>query len=304
MEFQSSLLRGIRSIKKQIESWKREVADPKRRIPLGWADLDELVRGPARGEVFMVAASSHVGKSLFATNVIANNPEERIIFFSLEMPEHQVLENLVAQVFEVPADDLEQMMNVERSLPDYVEDLDQRLPFVAVVDDSNLSLEAMSAYLEEYENYYGDRPRMVIIDYLEEIGGGKASGEGWTRVEASASAVKSWAKTEKVGVIVLHQLNRLTKQWEPPVKDSLKGAGYTEADVVIGLWRPGWEPGVPIEMRGQRQGWLAMNVLKNRVRGKMHPGLLYRIDPSKRIVPDNGWGPRVLIPGTAYQGVR
>src|SRR5690606_34147298 len=149
MEFQSSLLRGIRSIKKQVESWKREVADPKRRIPLGWADLDELVRGPARGEVFMVAASSHVGKSLFATNVIANNPEERIIFFSLEMREHQVLANLVAQVFEVPADDLEQMMNVERSLPAYVVDLDQRLPCVAVVDDSNLSLEAMSAYLEE-----------------------------------------------------------------------------------------------------------------------------------------------------------
>lgn len=296
----TSRLRGIRTLSEQVESWKREVANPRRRVPLGWPDLDELVRGPAGGEVFTVVAHSFVGKSLLATNIMANNPDERVIFFSLEMPDHQVLTNLASHVFSFPADDLEEMEHT-RQLPDFVAELEQRLPYQVVVDDSNLSFDDMSAYVQDYATYYGERPSLIIIDYLEEVAGGKQSAEGWQRTEASASAAKAWSRDEKVGVVLLHQSNRgmgMPREWEAVTRKSARGGGYTEADVMIGMWRPGWDPSLPAHVKAQRDKWVGMNVIKNRVRGRLNDGLLYRIDPAKRLIKADEWGPsRATIGG-------
>lgn len=281
----SARLKGIKSLKDQIDSWRQDVKNPKRRVPLGWPQVDDLVRGPAGGEVFTVLARSHVGKSLVATNVMANNHDKPLIFFSLEMPEAQVLQRVAAHIFNVPVAEIERA-EFNRELPAFIDELPQRIPKQVVVDQSALSLNDMSAYIQDYDTYFGERPAMVIIDYLEEIGGGQASGEGWVRAEATASAVKAWAKDEKLGVLLLHQTNRITKNYEPPNEDSAKGSGYTQADVVLGLWRPGWDPDLDIGTRKERENWLAMNVIKNRVRGIKHEGFGFRIDPALRIVPE------------------
>ena len=47
--------------------------------------------------------------------------------------------------------------------------------------------------------------------------------------------MKTWAKAENVAVFLLHQTNRVEKVWDPPTEDSARSAGYTEADVVIGI---------------------------------------------------------------------
>lgn len=290
----SASLKGIKTLGAQVESWKREVANPRRRIPYGWPELDELVRGPAAGEVHTLVAHSFVGKSLVATNIMANNPDKRILFFSLEMPTHQVLHRLASHVFNVPADQLEGMIEGQQ-LPDFIEQLESRLPYQVVVDDSSLGFDAMSAYLSDYSTYFNARPELVIIDYMEEVGGGKQSGEGWVRTEATASAAKAWAKDQKVGVFMLHQSNRgmgMPPEWEPPTRKSARGGGYTEADVFFGMWRPGWDPSLADHLRKSRDKWVGINVLKNRVRGLRHDGLLYRFDPALRLVKDDSWGPR------------
>jgi len=289
----TSRLKGIKTLSQQVEGWKQEVADPKRRIPLGWSALDQLVRGPARGEVFTVIAHSEVGKSLIATNIMANNPNERILFFSLEMPDHQVLHRLTSHVFNYPSRDLETQA-MDLYLPDFVAELEQRLPFQVIVDDSSLNFDDMSAYAEDYATWYGERPNLVIIDYLEEVAGGKQSAEGWLRTEATASMAKAWARNERLGLIMLHQSNRgfgMPREWEPPTRKSARGGGYTEADVVMGLWRPGWDPTLNPRSRAERENWIGVNIIKNRVRGLRHDGILFEIDPAMRIVPHYAWGP-------------
>jgi replicative DNA helicase len=281
----SARLKGIRSLTTQVKDWRKEVGNPKRRVPLGWPALDDLVRGPAGGEVFTLIARSHVGKSLFATNVMANNSKAPIIFFSLEMPEAQVLQRIAAHLFNVPAKEIEEH-EYRRELPDFVDELPNRIPKQVIVDQSSLSLNDMSVYVDDYNTWFGERPSMVIIDYLEEIGGGQASGEGWVRAEATASAVKAWAKDEKLGVVLLHQTNRITKNFEAPNEDSAKGSGYTQADVVLGMWRPGWDPDLDIGTRKERENYIGINVIKNRVRGIKHEGLGFRLDPALRIVPE------------------
>jgi hypothetical protein len=163
----------------------------------------------------------------------------------------------------------------------------------AVVDDDGLTFEDMAAYLEDFEGWYGERPSLAIIDYLEEVGGGKSSGEGYLRTEAAAAAAKAFAKRQRIGVLLLHQTKHNVKQWEPPSKADVKSAGYTEADVMIGMWRPGWDPAIQsrldIPARQERESWLSMNVIKNRVRGIRVEEMAFRIDPAKRIVEN--WAP-------------
>ena len=71
-----------------------------------------------------------------------------------------------------------------------------------------------------------------------------------------------------MAVFLLHQTNRSEPEWEPPTADSARGAGYTEADVVVGMWQPATDPKMKEAERAMLQGEIHMNVLKNRINGR------------------------------------
>lgn len=276
-------MRGFKLLGEHVDDLRHFAANPRQRVPFGLRDLDKIILGPASGEVFTFVARSFVGKSLMATNVMSNNADENIIFFSLEMPAHQVLQRLYSHVFQTPAADVQTQVRTN-ALPAELGELSRRLPRQIIVDKPGLDLASMSAYLQRYEAHFGERPRLVIIDYLEELGGGKAGAEGWIRTEANASAVKAWAKEEAVGVFMLHQANQKSEPWEPVTPGSAKGGGFTESDVVVGGWRPGRDPDLGEVAAYQQRNWFYMNVLKNRVQGELAHELRYTIDPAMNLV--------------------
>lgn len=261
-------MRGFKTLDEQVKDLREMAANPRQRIATGLKSLDLLALGPAAGEVFTVVGRSHTGKSMFATNVLLHNPTVPMIFFSLEMPAHQVLQRLYAHVTDQSGRDV-----VRKTMRN---DLDQTLDWIAkdfeehiVVDASGLTLGDMAVYCENYGAYFGHRPSAVVIDYLEEIGGAKASGEGWMRTEATASALKGWAKDQKMAVFSLHQANQKTEQWEPPNGGSAKGGGFVESDVVVGMWRPGWDPDLGEVESYAIEPHMYLNVIKNRITGRM-----------------------------------
>lgn len=274
--------RGFKLIGEQVNDLKHFAANPKQRIPFGFRELDKAVHGPAEGEVFTVVARSGVGKSLFATNVMANNPDAPLIFFSLEMPYHLVLQRLYSHVFGTPSHDVQASI-MKGKLPEAVEKLGSRLPGQIIVDVPGLSLNDMSSYIEAYEAHFKQRPALIVIDYLEEVEGAKQSGEGHLATEAVASRLKAWSRFEKVGTLSLHQTNMRTEPWEPPHQGSARGGGYTESDIVMGLWKPGLDPDLSTETQWHRRNDLNMNVIKNRIFGELENKLRYKIDPALRI---------------------
>ena len=273
--------RGFKLVTEQATRLRDFAANPKQRTPTGLGTLDELILGPAWGEVFMFLGRSFTGKSLIATNIMANNEHTGILFFSLEMPEHQVLQRLWAHVSGLPASEVGRMVR-HNLLPDSLESQLSDFANHVIIDRGSLSLGDMSAYVGAYESYFNRRPDLVIIDYLELVGGGKASAEGWQRTEATAGALKDWAKQEGVGVVVLHQANKSVVAWEEPTEDSAKGGGFVEADVVCGIWRPARDPKLPSYERKLRDDEFYINVMKNRINGNVTSG-----DPLKFILkPD------------------
>ena len=275
--------RGFKNLTEQLFQLKDFAANPRQRTPTGIEGLDDIIWGPAEGEVVTFIARSGVGKSLIATNIMVNNPEARIIFFSLEMPAHMCIMRMWAHQADRSHDEIFDLV-YKNKIPDEAFELASHLPYAVVVDEPGLTLDDMTVYLERYENHYGVRPDAVIIDYLEEVGGAKASGEGWTRTEATASALKVWSRKQKVGVYSLHQANMKTEPWEPVMQSSAKGGGFTESDVVVGLWKPGKDPELGTAARQARANDLNMNVIKNRITGRLEDELVTIIKPSMKVI--------------------
>lgn len=242
-------------------------ANPQQRYPWGIPSLDVITEGPAPGEVFTIMGRSFSGKSIVATNIMANNQDKGSMFFSLEMPARQAVQRLYATWSGVDHQVVQSQVRAN-SLPHVLDTMGEDMVKHVIIDRPALTLGDMSVFCQRYEDMFGERPPVVIIDYLELIAGGKASGDGWQKTEAIAGALKDWAKEEEMPVFVLHQTNRNEKEWDPPTADSARGAGFTESDVMVGMWNPWRDPNLGQAERASIQGQVWMNVLKNRVTGR------------------------------------
>lgn len=256
------------TLAEQIEKLKEFSYNPTQRVRTGFTPIDELCGGPAPGEVFMVIGRSFTGKSIVAQNIVVNNPDLGSIFFSLEMPYITALQRMYSMWSGTEHSAVLEMTE-SASLPQHIDFMADAFPKHIIVDDEAISLQSMTRYVSRFEEFYGERPEFVVIDYLELLGGAKRSGEGWSATEVQATSLKDWAKAENMRVFVLHQTNKQEDPWNPPTENSARGAGYTEADFVVGLWQKWREPGMAYNDVLYEQNKMYMNLLKNRAYGKL-----------------------------------
>lgn len=270
------------SLYNQVQALYEFADTPVKRVGTGLLGIDELIVGPAPGEVCMIVGRAYAGKSIIGQNIIMNNPDIHSIFFSMEMPFMQALIRLYSMTFDVPA--IEVQSNIESgNAPTGLWSLVEKYPHHVIVDDAALTLPEMTKIVEKYEVAYNTRPEFIVVDYLELLGGAKASGEGYLATEQQATMLKDWAKEESMRVFVLHQANKQEPRWLPPTDSSARNGGYTEADFVIGMWRPHLNPKLPyVEALGLRET-VCFNVLKNRAFFREANKITTRITPSLRL---------------------
>lgn len=275
--------RGFATISEQVSKLKDFSVNPRQRVRTGIESLDLLTEGPAAGEVYTILGRSFAGKSLVATQIMANNADLPLLFFSLEMPARQALMRLYSQLEQIDQADVQSQVK-KGAMPGLWDSLAEQIPKHVIYDGSALTLGDMSAVLRQYEEYFQERPAAVLIDYLELVAGGV--GESHVRTESIAKSLKDWSKDEDIAVFLLHQTNRSEKEWDPPTADSARAAGYTEADVVVGMWQPGRDPSLSDTERKGLEGKVLMNVLKNRINGRTTSGkdIELRMDAALRFV--------------------
>ncbi len=240
--------------------------NPLQRIPWGIPSLDLITEGPAPGEVHLTLGRSFSGKSLVMHNIMVNNRDKGCIFFSLEMPARQALSRMFATYANLDHHAV-QGMTAGNTLPQALEEMAVAMQRQVIIDEGDLGLGDMSAYVSAYDRTFGRRPDFVLVDYIELLGGGM-TGEGWQRTEAIARGLKQWAKRELMPVFAVHQMNMTVEVWKPPTQSSSRGAGYTEADVVVGIWKPWEDPELGSMEARNLEHVYHMNVLKNRVTGR------------------------------------
>jgi replicative DNA helicase len=277
----------VTKLYQQIKDTFDFAENPTKRVGTGLPRLDEVIGGPMPGEICMIIGRSASGKSIVGQNIIVNNMTLPSIFFSMEMPYMQAVLRMYTMWSGENATDIQHNFDAGK-LPDDMWDMAVAFPQHWIEDGAGLSLETMSAVCHDFQRANMVRPEFVVIDYLELLGGAKASGDGYLATEKQATMLKDWAKLEDMRVFVLHQTNRQEPRYKPPTENSARNAGFTEADYVIGLWQPARNPELDFPERLALRNTLRFNVLKNRAFGVDVDKIDMTLQPSLRI-----WRPKV-----------
>lgn len=295
---------SLRSVRNGLDDYQAWATDPSPRIGLGLPFFDKRTNGGlAKAECLMVMAYSSVGKTWVALNAIVNNPLIPTVFYSLEMSWRQVVSRLTAISSGIPTWDLERLLQ-DGTIPPQLTETGVRYPVLLGDDRSALTLKDMRAGVEQASIKLGTQVRLVIIDYMELIGGAGMLGKA-EQIDKAAQKIRELAKDCDTSVIVLHQVKMGDGSGgsEPLAIDSGKFGGHQPMDYVVGAYAPRLNRNLGRQQVAEVQEDLYLQLLKSR-NGEAHPsGVRHRLDVvSGRITP---YGQRqVTLPAgavSAYQ---
>lgn len=216
-----------------------------RGVPTGFRDLDKILAGLQRSDLFILAARPSMGKTALALNLahnVASKSGEPVLLFSLEMSKEQLVDRLLAMESGVDAwalrtgnltdsdfEKIGQAMGTLGEAPIFIDDS----PGITVSDLRTKSRR------EAHKRPIG----LIIIDYLQLMSGGGRYNEGNRVQEISeiSRGIKGIARELNVPVIALSQLSRSVESRSPQIPQlaDLRESGSIEqdADVVAFMYR-------------------------------------------------------------------
>lgn len=217
-----------------------------RGVPTGFRDLDGILAGLQRSDLFILAARPSMGKTAFSLNLahnIAVQAKEPVLIFSLEMSKEQLVDRLLSMESGVDAwalrtgnltdADFEKIGHAMGTLSEakmYIDDT----PGITVSDLRT------KARREAHQHNLG----LIVVDYLQLMsGGGKYGGDGNRVQEISeiSRGLKAIARELNVPLIALSQLSRSVESRSPQIPQlaDLRESGSIEqdADVVAFIYR-------------------------------------------------------------------
>ncbi len=217
-----------------------------RGIPTGFRDMDNLLAGLQRSDLFVLAARPSMGKTAFALNLahnVAVQSKEPVLLFSLEMSKEQLVDRLLAMESGVDAwalrtgnltdsdfEKIGQAMGTLSEAPIFIDDT----PGITVSDMRT------KARREAHQRPLG----LVIVDYLQLMSGGSRYSDQGNRVQEISEisrGLKGVARELNVPLIALSQLSRSVESRSPQIPQlaDLRESGSIEqdADVVAFIYR-------------------------------------------------------------------
>lgn len=217
-----------------------------RGVPTGFKDLDNILAGLQRSDLFILAARPSMGKTALALNLahnVAVKSGQPVLLFSLEMSKEQLVDRLLAAEAGVDAwnlrtgnlsdADFEKIghaMGTLSEAPIFIDDT----PSITVSDLRT------KARREAHQRPLG----LVIVDYLQLMSGGARFNDVSNRVQEISEisrGLKGIARELNVPVVALSQLSRSVESRHPQIPQlaDLRESGSIEqdADVVAFMYR-------------------------------------------------------------------
>ena len=181
-------------------------------LPTGFRDLDVATAGLQPGAMIVLAARPAMGKSALVTNLAENvalQGKGAVALFSLEMPERELLQRIIASQAAIKGDDVRKGRIGDR-WPDVLEVADTLAQSPLYIDDSSdigiMEIRAKARRLAASHQPHG--VALVIVDYLQLM---RADGRSENRVQQvgeMSRGLKILAQELSCPVIALSQLSR------------------------------------------------------------------------------------------------
>ncbi len=209
-------------------------------VPAGYPDLDSMTSGFHDSELIIIGARPSVGKTAFALNVAANmalREGASVGFFSLEMPDTQLMNRLLASEARVNSEkvrsglmkpsDIQSLMDAASRL------YEAKLFIVDVPNIKLLDLRSLARRMKTENDI-----QVLFIDYLTLITHENSDLPRWEQISSISRSLKALARELRIPVVALSQLKREAEGKQPSMAD-LRESGSIEqdADVIMFLHR-------------------------------------------------------------------
>lgn len=211
-----------------LKSYLDGYGTPTEHIPTGYYILDKMLNGGLiRGTIGSLGARPSVGKTTFAINIAANNPDKKIVFFSLEMSARMIYDKIVASEGNI---DYSHAVNHNVNF-ETVKSVLEKYQNLIVIDNVSRA-EEMAEIIRTI------KPDLVFVDYVQIVQTVKEFEAVRQRIDYISQIFKRTAKQANCCIIALSQLTRGAK--EEPTMSALKESGGLEqdSDYIILLKRP------------------------------------------------------------------
>ncbi len=209
----------------------------------GFYALDKKTTGFNPGDLVIIAARPAMGKTAIVLNTALQNLEkgDGVIFFSLEMPETQLMTRLLSAKTGVPLQnvrkgelDPQQAQQIETAF----QDLSNKKLFVD--DNGSLNINQLRARARKIAQIEDNNIKIIIIDYLQLMSGTGGQDRRLT-VDEISRGLKLLARELGVPIVALSQLNRGLegRPDKRPMLSDIRESGAIEqdADIIMFVYR-------------------------------------------------------------------
>lgn len=217
-----------------------------RGIPTGYKDLDNILAGLQRSDLFIIAARPSMGKTALALNLahnVAIGANQPVLLFSLEMSKEQLVDRMLAMESGVDAWALRTGNLTDGDFEKIGQAMGTLSEAKIFIDDSpgiTVSDLRTKARREAHQRPLG----LIIVDYLQLMSGAAKYGGDGNRVQEISEisrGLKGIARELNLPVIALSQLSRSVESRNPQIPQlaDLRESGSIEqdADVVAFIYR-------------------------------------------------------------------
>lgn len=258
-------------------------------IQLGLGTIDVLTRGFRPQDLIVITGFAHSGKTQAVNTMLCENPQKRVLFFSLDDPAEMILAKLVAMKSGMSSERIEARVRAgdAETIRMIGEVAAKDFPNLFVVDEV-IGIPAMLQAVAEATALWGEGPHAVIIDYVEMMPGEGHNEDQAASVKQKINSLKRWAKASPYPVIALHQGTRTNaKPGEPITLLSMGFSGEQQATIVIGVRRKKDDASLEQYERDMHENTITMHVVKNKRPGgrcTSYDGVDYRMDPLTGVI--------------------
>lgn len=211
---------------KNIDEFVKGLNKHKETLKTGFGTIDKVIGGIRKSTVFIVGARPSTGKTTFALNIAANQlnePDKKVMFFSLEMSSEMIFERLISAKNNIEYEKFSRNTLTEEEIEvvlKHSEKLKENGNFIVLDDVYNI--EQICNLISE------NKPDLAVVDFMQIISATGKFENVRNRIDYISSLFKRTAKSTGCVIIVLSQLSRIGK--DAPTMSDLKESGGLEQD--------------------------------------------------------------------------